>query len=105
MESQERKGKGDTNVVYDVDGTASVVLHNFIASVISSTTNNPRLRTSLVVLDGNGIFADVFEPHVFECAVAIAVDTFGLVFADDGVFQGRAGFEEEDCVGFACDLY
>lgn len=105
MESQERKGKGDTNVVYDVDGTASVVLHNFIASVISSTTNDPRLRSSFVVLDGNGVFADVLKPYVFECAVAIAVDAFGLVLADDGVFEGRAGFEEEDCVGFACDLY
>ena len=78
------------------------MLHDFITSMISSATNNPRLRSSLVVFDGNGIFADVFKPYVFECAVAVAVNTFGLVFADDGVFEGGACFEEEDCVGFAC---
>jgi len=78
------------------------MLHNLIASMISSTTDDPRLRTSLVVFDRDRIFADVFEPYVFECAVAIAVHTFGLVFADDGVFEGGAGFEEEYCVGFAC---
>jgi hypothetical protein len=77
------------------------MLHNLITGMISSSANNPRLRTGFVVFDANGIFAHVFKPDVFECAVAIAMDTFGLVFTDDGVFEGCAGFEEEDCVGFA----
>lgn len=78
------------------------MLHNLITSMISSAPDNPRLRASFVVFDANGIFTHILKPDVFECAVAIAVDTFGLVFADDGILEGRAGFEEEDCVGFAC---
>jgi hypothetical protein len=78
------------------------MLNNLITSMISSSPNNPRLRTSFVVFNANGIFAHIFKPDVFECAVAIAVDTFGLVLADDGVLEGRAGFEEEDGIGFAC---
>jgi hypothetical protein len=91
-----------TYVVDDVHGTTSIMLNNFIRSMISSSTDNPRLRTSLVVFDTNGIFADVFKPDVFECAVAIAMNTFGLVFANDGVFERGTCFEEEYCVGFAC---
>lgn len=79
------------------------MLHNLIASMISSAADDPGLRASFVVLDADGVFADVFEPHVFECAVAITVDAFGLVLADDDILEGGAGFEEEDCVGFACD--
>jgi hypothetical protein len=77
------------------------MLHNFIRSMISPSTNNPRLRTSLVVFDTNGIFAHIFEPDVFECAVAITVNTFSLVFTNDGIFKSRAGLEEEYCVSFA----
>ena len=71
------------------------MLDNFI------TTDNPRLFSGFVVFDADGVFADVFEPDVFECAVAIAMNAFGLVLADDGVFQGGAGFEEEYGVCFA----
>jgi len=92
------------HIINNIHSTTPIVLHNLIASMIGATTNNPRLRTSLVVFDRDRIFADVFEPYVFECAVAVAVHTFGLVFADDGVFEGCAGFEEEYCVGFACWL-
>jgi hypothetical protein len=81
------------------------MLNDFVGSMISSSTDDPRLGTSLVVLDTDGIFADVFEPDVFERAVAIAMYTFGLVFTNDGVFQGGASFEEENCVGFACFVW
>jgi hypothetical protein len=81
------------------------MLNNLIRSMISPSANNPRLRTSLVILDTDGIFAHIFKPDVFECTVAIAVNTFGLIFANDDVFQGGACFEEEYCVGFACFVW
>jgi hypothetical protein len=93
-----------TYVVDDINSTTSIMLNDFIRSMISSSTDNPRLRTSLVVFDTDGIFAHIFEPDVFECAVAIAMNTFGLVFANDGVFERGTCFEEEYCVGFACVL-
>lgn len=58
--------------------------------MIRAPSDNPRLLTRLVILDSDGIFAYVFEPHVLECAVAIAVDTLCLVLADDHVSQRRA---------------
>lgn len=89
-------------VVDDVYGAAAVVLDNLVGSVVGASADDPGLAAGLVVFDADGVFADVFEPDVFEGAVAVAVDAFGLVFADDDVFQSGSGFEEEDGVGFAC---
>lgn len=88
-------------VVDDVYGAAAVVLDHFVGSVVGASADDPGLAAGLVVFDADGVFADVFEPDVFEGAVAVAVDAFGLVLADDDVLQCGSGFEEEDGVGFA----
>ena len=88
-------------VVDDVYGAAAVVLDHLVGSVVGASADDPGLAAGLVVFDADGVFADVFEPDVFEGAVAVAVDAFGLVFADDDVLQCGSGFEEEDGVGFA----
>lgn len=87
--------------VDDIDGAAAVVLDDLVASVVGATAYDPRLLTGLVVLDGNGILADVLEPDELEVARAVAVNTLGLVLADDHVSQGRARAEEEDGVSVA----
>ena len=74
------------------------MLDNFITSLIRTTANNPRLLTRLIVLDRDSVFADVFEPDELEGAGTAAVDTFLLVLADDYVFEGCAGVEEEYCI-------
>lgn len=48
--------------------------------------------------NGDGILADILEPHELEIAVALAVYTLGLVLADDDVPQRGAGMEEENGV-------
>lgn len=84
--------------VDDVDGAAAVVLNHLVAGVVGTTAYDPRLLPSLVVLDADGVLADVLEPDKLEVAGAVAVNTLGLVLADDHVAQGRAGAEEEDGV-------
>lgn len=77
------------------------MLDDLVASVVGATTNYPGLLTGLVVLDGNGILADVLKPDELEVARAVAVNTLGLVLADDDVSQGRARAKEEDGVSVA----
>jgi hypothetical protein len=67
--------------------------------MIGTSTDNPRLRASLIVLDGDGVLTNILEPDVLERAVSVAVNTFGLVLADDGVFESGSGAEDEDSVG------
>lgn len=74
------------------------MLDHLVAGVVCATANDPGLLPSLVVLDADGVLADVLEPHELEVAVAVAVNTLGLVLANDHVAKGRAGAEEEDGV-------
>jgi hypothetical protein len=67
--------------------------------VVGSSTDNPRLLASRIVLDRDSVLANVLEPDVLERTVAIAVDTFGLILADDGVFESGSSAEDEDSVG------
>jgi hypothetical protein len=82
---EEKEGGGPTYVVNNIHSTTPIMLHNLITSMISSSANDPGLRTGFVVFDANGIFAHIFKPDVFECAVAIAVNALSLVFTDDGI--------------------
>lgn len=91
--------------VNDVDSTASVVLNDLVRSVICTATNDSGLSSSLVVLDGNGILTYVLEPYVLQSAVAVTVNTFGLVLANDSVLEGGSSAKDEDGVGFTwCSL-
>jgi hypothetical protein len=84
--------------VLDVDRAAAVVLDHLVRGVEGAAAGDVGRA---VALDADGVFADIFEPEVFERAGAQAVDALALVGADDDVAQGRAVFEDEDCVGFA----
>lgn len=69
---------------------------DFVVGVVGATADDPGLGAGFVVLDRDGIFADVLKPDVLEGAVAGAVHTLGLALADDGVLQGGALVEVED---------
>lgn len=75
----------------DVDSSATVVLDDLVGSLVSTTTDNPSLIASRVVLHGDGILADVLKPNELEGAGAVAVDTLSLVLADDDVAEGGTG--------------
>lgn len=84
--------------VDDVNGTAAVVLDNLVRTVVSTTTDDPGLGASLIVLDGKSVLADVLPPDVLKSAVTGAVDTLSLVLADDDVAESGALVEVEDGV-------
>lgn len=71
--------------VDNVDSSASVMLNYLIRSGISSTSNDPRFLSSLVVLDCDGVLAYVLEPHKLEMTRAITVHPFSLILADDNI--------------------
>jgi hypothetical protein len=77
--------------VYNVDRAAPVVLDDLVRRMVSAATDDPAVGARLVVLDAECIFA-----------VAGAVDSFGLVLADDHVAQGSALAEVKDCVFPVC---
>jgi len=81
----------------DLDGSAAVVLDNFVFSVLGASTDDVGLARGL--LDGDGILTDIFEPDVVDIARAEAVDTFGLVGADHDVLDGSTALDEEDGIG------
>jgi hypothetical protein len=88
--------------VYNVDRAAPVVLDDLIGRMVSAATDDPAVGARLVVLDAECVFADVLPPHEFQRAVTGAVDSFGLVLADDHVAQGSAFAEVEDRVFPVC---
>ena len=51
--------------VDDVNGTAAVVLDDFVRSMVGSTTDDPALLASSILLDGNSIFADILKPAIY----------------------------------------
>lgn len=54
------------------------MLDDLVCSVVGTSSNDPRLLAGLVLLDGDGVLADVLEPDKFESAVALAVNALGL---------------------------
>jgi hypothetical protein len=72
------------------------VLDNLVTGVVRTTTNDPGLLSSLVILDTDSVLTDILEPDELKGAGTIAVHTLGLVLADDNIAQGGAGAEEED---------
>jgi hypothetical protein len=88
--------------VDNVDRAAPVVLDDLVGRMVSAATDDPAVSARLVVLDAECIFADVLPPYEFQRAVAGAVDSFGLVLADDHVAQRGAFAQVEDCVFPVC---
>lgn len=106
------------------------MLDDLVGGVVGTATDDPGLCAGLVVLlyrgsDGvhisetglagglvglgtynrDGVLADVLEPDKLEIAVSVAVNTLGLVLADDDVSQGSAGLEVEDGILPVCSAY
>jgi hypothetical protein len=84
--------------VDDVDGAAAVVLDHFVGGVVGATSNDVG---GAVALETDGVLAHVFEPDVLQVAGAQAVDTLGLVFANNHIAESGAVFEDEDGVFLA----
>lgn len=74
------------------------MLHNLVTRMVRAATNDPRMLSSLIVLYGNGVLADVFEPNELKSAMSVAVDTFRLVLADDDVAECGTGAKQEDSI-------
>lgn len=87
---------------YDVNGATAVMLDDLVLGVIGAAADDIRVGPSDVVLDANGVLADVLEPHELQRASARAVDSLRLIGADDDVLQGGALVEVEDGVFPVC---
>lgn len=80
----------------DGDGTGAIVLDDLVLCALGSASDD--LGSAGLLLDGQGVFADGFPPDVLDCAGTHAVNTFGLVGADDDVPKGCALLKLEDGV-------
>lgn len=67
--------------------TAAVVLDHLVRRVVRASAHDVGLLTRHVVLDSDGVLADIFEPHKLEVAGAVTVNAFGLVLANDDVTE------------------
>ena len=90
--------------VDNIDSTAAVVLDDLVRAVVGTTTNDPGLRASLVVLDGKSVLANVLPPDELESATTLAVDTLGLVLSDDDVAESGTLLKDEDGILLTFDM-
>lgn len=88
-------------VVDDVDSATAIMLNHFVRGMVSTSTYDPGFLPSDVVLDSDGIFADVFEPDELEGARPITMDTFSLVGSNDDILKSGTRVEKEDSIGIA----
>ena len=78
--------------VVDLNTAAAVVLDDLIGGVESTTTTDNGHSASGILLDGNGILADVLKPGVLDgAATTETVDALALIGADNDVPDGGAG--------------
>jgi hypothetical protein len=85
-------------VADDVDLATSIVLDNLVVGVVGTAANDVG---STVAFEGDGILANVFEPHVLNGAGSKAVNTLALIGANDGVHQRSALLEHKDSICLA----
>lgn len=83
--------------VRDIDGTAAVELDNLVGGVESTATLDEG-GTGLL-LESNGVLADVLPPDVLDGAGALAVNTLSLSGTDDDVADGGTVLENEHGIG------
>ena len=82
----------------DIDGTAAVMLDDFVTRVIGTTSNDPALLTGLIIFDANRILTYIFKPDKVEGARTIAMNTLSLVLSDDSVLQCGSRSKQEDSI-------
>jgi hypothetical protein len=75
----------------DLHGAAAVVLQDLVLGAEGSAAGDGGGVAGLLLLDGEGVFADGGPPDVGQLAGAHAVHAFDLVGADDDVGEGGAG--------------
>ena len=85
----------DDLVVADRDPSTAIVLHNLVVCVLRTTNNDKHIA---LAQSSNGIFADIAEPDVADCALALAVNTLEGVGADDNILERRTFFKKENGV-------
>jgi hypothetical protein len=67
----------------DIDGAPAVVLNDLVAGAFGTTASDGGSTRCLT--DGNSIFAYILEPDVLDRARALAVNTLGLISADNNI--------------------
>lgn len=82
-----------------VDGSATIVLHDLVGSVVCTTTDDPSLLPSFIIFDRYGVLTDILKPDEFESAWAVAVNTFCLVGSNNDVLESCARPQKEHGVG------
>ena len=85
--------------VGDLDGPEPVELDDLVRGGEGAAADDA--GGAAVLLEGDGVLADVLEPDVLEGAGAAAMDALGLVGADDDVGEGGAVLEDEHGVVLA----
>lgn len=81
--------------VDNVHVSTAVMLNDLISSFVGSAADNVG-RTA--ALDGDGILADVLEPHEFKGTGSKAVHAFTLIGADDDISQFGPIFKDKNSV-------
>lgn len=82
-----------------IDGSATIVLHDLVGSIVCAATDDPSLLTSLIIFDRYGILTDILKPDEFEGAWAVAVNTFCLIGSNNDVLESCARPQKEHGVG------
>lgn len=70
----------------------TIMLDNLILSTASTTTNNLAIA---ITLESQSILTNSIPPHILNSASAQTMNTFTLVFANDGVLEGGAVGKDE----------
>lgn len=83
--------------VDDVHVATAVMLNDLIGGFVSATADNVGCAAAL---DGDGILADVLEPHKFKRTRSKAVHAFALIRANNDVSKLRPIFKNENSVLF-----
>lgn len=74
------------------------MLDNLILSTASTTTNNLAIA---ITLESQRVFTHSIPPHILNSAGTKTMNTFILIFANDGVLEGGAVGKDEDGVSIA----
>lgn len=76
------------------------MIHDLVDGIEGAAADD--VAGALLLAEGEGILAHVFNPDVLEHAVSLTVDALDLVGADDAVAERAAGRDDEDGVLGAC---
>jgi hypothetical protein len=82
----------------DVHRPSAIVLDDLVVRMERSSTDDVRHIVLPRLEQGERVLAHILPPHIADRAGALAVNTLGLVLADDDVADLTPGLDEEDGV-------